>query len=252
MTYDPRRYWSEVADRVGGRTGDTDLAGDPSPFYHYKRRAFLQRFLAPLEVRDKTVLEVGCGPGGNLVEVAAANPHRLVGCDVSPNMLSLARAATQGIDVELAQSDGDTLPFPDDAFDIAFTVTVLHHNSDDTVASLLAELRRVTRESFYGFEDTGRARLSAPSFVLRTVDDYRRLASAAGWRLVATRPLDVYASALGHRFVERALRNRGRAEGEAMTDSARSAARVVLKATRPIDRLVRQRQGLTAMQFERI
>jgi SAM-dependent methyltransferase len=252
MTYDPRRYWSEVADRVGARTGDADLAGDPSPFYHYKRQAFLQRFLAPLEVRDKAVLELGCGPGGNLVEVAAANPHRVVGCDVSPNMLSLARAATHGLDVELAQSDGRTLPFPDDAFDIAFTVTVLHHNSDDTVAALFAELRRVTRESFYAFEDTGPPRLTAPDFVLRTVDEYRHLASATGWRLVATRPLDVYASALGHRLVERALRNRGRAEGEAMTDSARSAARLVLKATRPMDRLVRQREGLTAMQFERI
>src|SRR4051795_6556499 len=249
MSYDPRRYWNEVAAHVAGRGTHRDLAGDPGPYHRYKRQLFVRRFLSLIEVEGKSVLELGCGPGGNLLELARFGPRRLAGCDVSAGMLSLAEQTLTGIDVELVQSGERTVPFAAHEFDTAFTVTVLHHNSDDTVAALFAELRRVTRGPLHVFEDTGAEPRGDPDYVLRTVEEYEQLASTSGWRMVSARPLDIYASELAYRLIDRRWGDRGRAEGAAIPLPARVLARVMVTATRPLNLLIPQRRGPTPIPY---
>jgi len=64
MPYHVESYWSRVADEIRKRGPGNYVAGDDDPYYRYKRSKFLQRFLSALDVAGRTVLELGCGPGG--------------------------------------------------------------------------------------------------------------------------------------------------------------------------------------------
>ncbi len=72
--YEPREYWSNVAEDIGRRADGTAVASVDSPFYRYKREQFVERFLRSIPARGRSVLEVGCGPGGNLRELARLEP----------------------------------------------------------------------------------------------------------------------------------------------------------------------------------
>ncbi|MFT4040060.1 MAG: methyltransferase domain-containing protein [Thermomicrobiales bacterium] len=95
------------------------------------------------------VLDAGCGAGGHLRRLAAAaGLHgQVTGLDADPDALALA--ATEVADliamdqVRLAEGALERIPFPADAFDLAWSAAVFHHLAD--VPGTLAELRRVLR-----------------------------------------------------------------------------------------------------------
>jgi SAM-dependent methyltransferase len=94
----------------------------------------------------RDALEIGSGTGYfslNLLQLGAI--ERLVATDISPEMLAtLAKTAeTLGRDVETRVTDAETLPFPDESFDLVFGHAVLHHlpNLDQA----LSEFHRVLR-----------------------------------------------------------------------------------------------------------
>jgi ubiquinone/menaquinone biosynthesis C-methylase UbiE len=112
-----------------------------NPHFADTERALLRGF--PV-VPGHSILEVGCGEGGNLVNLLSttAAPSRLVvGCDLFPRKLSFARA--QGIRACFVGGDALALPFRDGAFDAILCRDVLHHLEDPEPA--IAELRRVCR-----------------------------------------------------------------------------------------------------------
>ena len=81
--YDPEQYWSKVGQEIQKRP-QYDVAGDDNPFASYKRDKFLKKFLDTIDFCDARVLEVGCGPGGNLKHIAErCAPHALMGVDIS-------------------------------------------------------------------------------------------------------------------------------------------------------------------------
>src|SRR5262245_20646497 len=132
MEYDPAVYWSTVAEHVRARAGgeEWDVAGNPGPFQRYKRDLTRSRLRA-LPVAGRAVLELGSGPGGHLRALSSRGPSRLVGADVAPGMMALARRNTEGLGVELVLLSGGRLPFGDGEFDTSLTVTVLQHNTND-------------------------------------------------------------------------------------------------------------------------
>lgn len=104
-------------------------------------------------------LDVGCGPGFLLCELArAVGPTgRVVGLDESPDMIEAARAraarAGLGPRVELAVGDAARLDFPDGAFDFVTAVQVYLYVKD--VEHALAEGARVLkRGGRYAIVDT--------------------------------------------------------------------------------------------------
>jgi ubiquinone/menaquinone biosynthesis C-methylase UbiE len=140
-----RSVWNRVADEIDRRGGV--LAGDDTPFHRYKREKFLRRFLDSMPVEGRSVLEVGCGPGGNLAELMKRRPRRLVGCDIAPNMVKLA----QRTGVEVVVVDGSGQPFGDREFDLVFTATVLQHNA--IVDKLLADICRASGDALQLIKD---------------------------------------------------------------------------------------------------
>lgn len=86
----------------------------------------------------KEVLEVGCGTGMILREIAPV-AERAVGIDISPGMLEQAKA--RGLDV--LEGSATDLPFEDDSFDVVYSFKVLAHVEE--IERALSEVGRVLR-----------------------------------------------------------------------------------------------------------
>jgi SAM-dependent methyltransferase len=97
------------------------------------------------DVRDRRVLEVGCGAAhcSRWLLAAGADP---VGVDLSAAMLVRGRAlgAATGLDVPLVQTDAAHLPFADASFDLACSAYGAVPFVADS-AAVMAEVARVLR-----------------------------------------------------------------------------------------------------------
>jgi 2-polyprenyl-3-methyl-5-hydroxy-6-metoxy-1,4-benzoquinol methylase len=87
-----RSHWSTVANRMRERRSGGRIAGHDTPYYRYQSDQFQSRHLSQVPVVGKSVLDVGCGAGGPLSAMAQRRPRRLVGCDLTPEMVELARS----------------------------------------------------------------------------------------------------------------------------------------------------------------
>lgn len=109
-----------------------------------RRRALVMDALAPAE--GGSVLDVGCGPGFYVSEVAErVGPEGSVtGVDQSPASLAAAAERNAGRpNVSFSEGDATALPVPDGAFDAALSVQVYEY-VPDTLAGL-REIHRALR-----------------------------------------------------------------------------------------------------------
>jgi SAM-dependent methyltransferase len=135
------RAWAEDLDYPPelSRVPDTaveSFAGVANPFS-------LGR-LAPGE----HVLDIGCGAGtDSLVAAQMVAPRgRVTGIDMTPEMLSRARAAAAemgGANVDFVEGDVEQLPFPEESFDVAISNGVIDLIPDKD--AVFAEIFRVLR-----------------------------------------------------------------------------------------------------------
>ncbi|MEY2426413.1 MAG: hypothetical protein QOI61_1985 [Actinomycetota bacterium] len=96
--------------------------------------------LVPGGVTGRSVLDVGCGPGGYANAFAAAGCY--VGVDLSEGMVAQARERNGVRDVGVV--DAQRLPVRDDAFDVVLAMHMLYHVPDRALA--IDELARVVRD----------------------------------------------------------------------------------------------------------
>ena len=96
--------------------------------------------------RWEHALEIGAGTGYfSLNLMLAGTIGRLTATDIAPGMLAALQANAErlGLDVETVETDAETLPFPDESFDLVLGHAVLHHIPDLDRAA--AEFMRVLR-----------------------------------------------------------------------------------------------------------
>ncbi len=94
------------------------------------------------------VLDLGCGAGTDtLVAAQMVGPHgHVTGIDMTPEMLSRARAASLEIgvaNVDFVESEAERLPFPDGSFDAVISNGVIDLIPDKD--AVFSELYRVLR-----------------------------------------------------------------------------------------------------------
>ena len=107
-----------------------------------RRAAFWTRLIDEHQIRS--VLEVGCGQGGNLRPIATRlEPGDVWGVDVNETALAIARVNAPGVNA--VASVARHLPFRDGLVDLAFTVGVLIHQPDATLPLVIAEIVRCSR-----------------------------------------------------------------------------------------------------------
>ncbi len=95
----------------------------------------------------RRLLDAGCGRGDFTLALADrySGLEELVGCDFSPELIELARAAAAGrARVRFVPGDLIALPAGDLSADVTVCLNVLHHVRPDQLAAALAELARVT------------------------------------------------------------------------------------------------------------
>jgi ubiquinone/menaquinone biosynthesis C-methylase UbiE len=98
--------------------------------------------------RSWSYLDVGCGNGAAALLVADTFGVNVVGVDVDPEQIALARtAAGDRADALFITADATCLPFEDGRFDIVATNKTTHHVP--RWRSALAEMRRVLKPHGY-------------------------------------------------------------------------------------------------------
>jgi len=106
-----------------------------------ERTAILDGFLGELARRGaRSVLEVGCGAGRDGVVIRDAGLD-YTGTDLSPEAVTVCRE--RGLTA--VESDATALPFKDDTFDAAWSMSTLMHLPGDDLRPALAELARLVR-----------------------------------------------------------------------------------------------------------
>lgn len=136
-----RRYWN-------GRIHDLDMteheAGTLAFFddldrYRFEKLRYLPRVVDFAGYAGRTVVEIGCGIGTDLLRFARGGA-RVVGVDVSETAVGLARRnlALHGAAGRLLVGDGARLPLTDGCADLVYAHGVLQY---------AAEPRRIVEES---------------------------------------------------------------------------------------------------------
>jgi SAM-dependent methyltransferase len=150
-------------------------------------------------VNGKKLLDVGCGDGTMAFELARQGA-RVTALDADPSMIAAVclRAKNEATRVQLVEGNAENLPFRDATFDVVMAVTVLCFVQDAEHA--MTEIARVLkpggrlvigelgRWSLWAAQRRMRGWLGHPvwrTVKFKTVADLRRLAEAAGLRVIA-------------------------------------------------------------------
>lgn len=256
--YEMERHWSRVAERVRDRPSGNLLAGDDALYYQYKDALVRERFNPRIPIEGRSVLDVGCGPGGKLRWMSEQRPARVVGCDQSSEMVNLAtRTAPQA---EIVQIDGERLPFADQEFDVVTTTTVLQHNPDDRRTKVLGEICRVSARDIFLIEDTSVEMSSSTiadtgayqNFFGRPVGWYAGVCSCHGFELIEMERLETFVSRTVFIRLWGLLNRRRRDEGEEFSKLHLAIEKRTLPITRRLDRVIKSPNfELTMMHFRR-
>lgn len=249
--YAPESYWNDVAKEISIRNKGTVIAGDDEPYYRYKREVFLQTFKT-LPFFDKKVMELGCGPGGNLVEASAFHPSELWGVDVSSEMLKLAEKQKSDKGIHIKKTNGLIIDFPDLYFDLSYTATVLQHNTnEDSLKKLILELCRVTKKEIYIFERIENRIKGHESNLGRPVTYYEKLFSEGGFSLNTIKPIATPVSYYTCGFIRKVFNSKKRKEGEKPTGIAVLLQSITLPVTSFFDRIIPTKRDLIMLHFNR-
>ena len=111
---DPRFFanYSQMARSIGG----LDAAGEWPAF-----RALLPR------LRDKKVLDLGCGFGWHCRYVREQQARWVLGIDISEKMVARARECTNDAAIEYRQLAIEDIDFPAGEFDVVLSSLALHY-----------------------------------------------------------------------------------------------------------------------------
>lgn len=128
---------------------------------HFFRKSMSLRFIKTLEgcspVYNKTVLDIGCGPGHYAIELAKRGAAQIVGVDFAEGMIRLAKknAEREGVSSRCSFIFSDFLTYP---FERRFDYTILMGFMDymKNPEKVIEKVTTVTRnKAFFSFPADG-------------------------------------------------------------------------------------------------
>jgi 2-polyprenyl-6-hydroxyphenyl methylase/3-demethylubiquinone-9 3-methyltransferase len=133
--------------------------------------------------RGSRALDIGCG-GGLMAEEVARMGFAVSGVDPAAASVAVARAhaLTSDLDIEYATAGGESLPFPDQSFDLVYCCDVLEHVTDP--GQVIRETSRVLRPGGLFFYDTINRTRASKLLMIKMFQD---------WSLTAWMPRDLHA-----------------------------------------------------------
>ncbi|MGI9252618.1 MAG: class I SAM-dependent methyltransferase [Thermomicrobiales bacterium] len=119
---------------------DDSLPAHVVDHYLAKRLAYIERHAIP---GPGPVLDLGCGTG-LFAERVRASGRTVIATDPFRGILHHLHRRTP--EIPAVQASGEALPFPDNAFALAYCIAVMHHIAEPgAVRRTLLEMARVTR-----------------------------------------------------------------------------------------------------------
>lgn len=114
------------------------------PLSHAERKELFSKYFSLVDWsrKPRRALDMGCG-SGRWALLAAPMVDELVAVDASPDALAVARRNVTLGNVCFVQATPEALPFPDEHFDLIFSIGVLHHvpDTEGAIRSLAQKLR---------------------------------------------------------------------------------------------------------------
>lgn len=143
--------------------------------------AISTEFADIFEQRGKSIIDVGCSTGACAASIIDMHANDYVGVDIDPRYVDAA--ARRSPDGRFFEMDAREMSFPDETFDLAMFVGVMHHMDDALVQACLKEVLRVLKPS-------GRVIVAEPVFtpgrwlstVLLKMDRGRYIRDEPGYR----------------------------------------------------------------------
>ena len=249
--YNVETYWDRVAKNISAR-GDLKLiAGDDEPYYRYKRKLFLKLF-DKIDFKNKKVLEVGSGPGGNLDFLTNKGCVEIVGVDVSEKMVELSKRLLKDKNIQVHKTDGFSLPFDDNYFDLVFTSTVLQHNTNEAqLKELIRNICRVSKSEVKIIERIEKKISGHETNLGRPVEYYKTLFKENDFILVQSKFLPIQASYFFCGIIRKVFNRKGRTEGEPIRRTSRNLQTAILPFTRVIDKMIPSNRDVAMLSFKR-
>ena len=185
-------YESEINEAIA-------FAGMEHTFFIDVKRDHLVRLASARfgKVEHLDVLDLGCGLGAYHAGLENVF-HELHGLDVSAKSVELA--AREHLFVNYASFDGVRMPYPNNRFDMVFTICVMHHVPPVQWESFVAEMKRVLKPSGLALVFEHNPYNPATRYIVRscpidkdavllTPRKLRRLFGSAGFRDIRTRSI---------------------------------------------------------------
>jgi SAM-dependent methyltransferase len=146
-------YWNHVAQDFDAIYTGKDKSGVARALDKWLRRDIYERFDWVMRksgnVKDKTICDIGCGSGRFVASLAKMGASRVMGVDVAPEMLKLARelAAKEGVAGRTDFAQMDIIDWNrSDMFDETIAIGFWDYFADPTPR--LKMIRKMTRERF--------------------------------------------------------------------------------------------------------
>jgi len=202
-TYTARLIWSAIKDIgnteaptfwSGGKKRLRELAYGISADDEWRSAGvewvhdYILLGLQPQEHNNWHVVEIGCGPGRMLAEMASLF-EEVIGVDFSPDMVRHTRNRLKHLqNVKVLLNDGKTIPLNKASVDLVYSVLALQHMNQDAVESYFSEAYRVLRPSgIFRFQtrwDIERRNSNYMDRYFLSKQDVQTLASSLGFEII--------------------------------------------------------------------
>ncbi len=96
--------------------------------------------------KNGTVIDLGCGPGSVLRMLRVARPDlRLIGVDIDPTIIAIARKRAQNKNIEFHIASIDQTPLTSSSADVVISTLMFHHLPTPTKTNAFNEVRRILK-----------------------------------------------------------------------------------------------------------
>jgi len=135
---------SLVSDREMKFTGERFVPGKPSLVHLYQEHMTRYMFSAQF-VKNKRVLDLGCGCGYGSYYTARNRANIVVGIDKSTEAIEFSKRRYSANNLAFLLADVSSLPFSSAAFDVILAFELIEHVQD--YKAMLTEVKRVLASS---------------------------------------------------------------------------------------------------------
>jgi len=113
-------------------------------WHRYIEKPVMKRILKEI-IKNKSVLDLGCGSGIFTNELIKFNPKNITGIDLSGGLINIAKREYPKIDFLVG--DAKNTPFKNSEFDVVSSSLMVHYF--DNLISLFKEINRILKSNGY-------------------------------------------------------------------------------------------------------